>query len=251
MVLTSVGCSPPPVAPESFDELTSYLMVHFDDPDPRVLQAGMTNMRTWLDANTAEVTDGYKLTGLTTEAVEAIPDQCPVEDHIGAGASFDIDYPLLEVLDVLLSHDPMDIFPGSFNYNDRIFVEDLDCFIDQICERTEYHSHIENQLPLNLTAEVWTVTQIRWVELDDGPSVLYRSWMTQPANASFSWVDVDQQYGVSTVFSVDAGMRKLEGYWVDMAESDIELPEDFALNLVVDSIIASGTKLQAYMDGLE
>ena len=102
---------------------------------------------------------------------------------------------------------------------------------------------------MGITIEVWYVAQVRWVELDDGPSILYRTWMSQPAVSNLGWIDVNQQYGVSTTFSSENGTRKLEAGWIDMALGDIELPEDFALNLVVDTIVESGEKLEAYMDG--
>jgi hypothetical protein len=242
------GCTPPPAAPETFDELTSYLIIHFDDEDPVALQAGMNNMRAWLDENQSEVEEGYRLDDLTSNAVDAIPDPCSVDAPLGAGASFEIAYPIEEVMEVALAHDPLEVYEGSFNYNDRVFVEDLECFLDRTCERTEYHSHIENNLPLGITMEVWYVAQVRWVELDDGPAILYRTWMSEPAVSNLSWIDVNQQYGVATNFSSDVGTRKLEAGWIDMALGDIELPEDFALNMVVDSIVESGAKLEAYMD---
>ena len=246
-----LGCKPPPEAPETFDELTSYLILHFDDEDPTALQAGMRNMRAWLDENSEEVAEGYKLTGLTDEAVAAVPGSCPIDEHIGAGASFEVGYSMDEVVEVILGHDPMEVYAGSFGYNERDFVEDLDCFLEHTCERTEYHSHIENRLPLGIVVEVWMVTQLRWVELDDGPTLLYRNWMSEPASSNFSWIDVNQQYGVGTTFSSSDGITRLEAGWIDMALGDIEVPEDLALTLVVDSIVENGEKLEAYMDGLQ
>jgi hypothetical protein len=145
----------------------------------------------------------------------------------------------------------MDVYEGSFGFNERVFVEDLDCFLAHECEKTEYHSHIENQLPLGIELEVWMITQIRWVELDDGPAILYRLWMSQPAQSSMDWINVSQQYGMATTFSTETGVYKLEAGWVDMALGDIEVPEDLALNIVIDSIVDSGDKVQDYMDGLQ
>jgi hypothetical protein len=246
-----VGCRPPPDAPETFDELTSYLILHFDDEEPEALQAGMTNMRAWLDEHKEEVSEGYRLTPITPNAVDAIPDPCPVEMEIGAGAAFEVGYPIDEVVEVALAHDPMEVYEGSFGFNERVYVEDLDCFLAHECEKTEYHSHIENQLPLGIVLEVWMITQIRWVELEDGPAVLYRLWMSQPAQSSMDWINVSQQYGMATTFSTETGVHKLEAGWIDMALGDIEVPEDLALTIVIDSIVDSGDKIQTYMDGLQ
>ncbi len=243
-----MACTPPPAAPDSFDELTSYLVTHFDDEDPEALQAGMSNMRRWLNQNAVEVSEGYRLTELTPEAIDSIPDPCAVEAQVGAGAAFEVPYPLEEVVEVVLAHDPMEVYADTYVYNDRVFVEDLDCFLDQTCDRTEYHSHIENELALGISIELWMIAQIRRVDLEDGFALLYRSWWSQPGSASLDWIDVQQQYGLSATFATETGVHKLEAGWIDMALGDLEVPEDFALNLVVDSIIDSGAKLEAYLD---
>ena len=50
MLLLALACKPPPDAPTEMNELTSYLFVHMGDEDPEYLEAGMTNLQTWVES---------------------------------------------------------------------------------------------------------------------------------------------------------------------------------------------------------
>ena len=66
MLLLSLACKAPPDAPTEMNELTSYLFMHMRDEDSEFLEAGMSNLQTWVENNWEPVQEGYRVQSLTT-----------------------------------------------------------------------------------------------------------------------------------------------------------------------------------------
>ena len=243
------GCKSTPPAPETFDELTSYMFEHFEDEDPAALQEGMHNLRNWLCDHFEETQEGYMLENLSEDAVATLDgQQTNLDGQIGAGAAYDITYPIEDIIRVYLDEDQFEVHPNDYETYERSWIDGENCFTQQECEFAYYHSHVENNFALGLSLEAWNAVQYRWVELDDGPSLLMRSWMRKPAVSNFDWFEIDQQFGFGAIWSADHGIRQLEAGWVIMSLGELEIPLDMALRLTVNTILERGVEVQDYLD---
>ena len=92
--VVNVGCKRPPDAPETLDDLASYLYEHVMDDEDDYLIAGIDNLEAWLaednaleefETNLEATAEGYTVTNLTTEAVESLDDVTrDLENLLGA-----------------------------------------------------------------------------------------------------------------------------------------------------------------------
>ena len=94
----AVGCKPPPQAPQELEELCAYLFHHMaDEPDEDgamlEFEAGITNLDAWLNKgnNLENTLEGYQITALDSEAVDALGNQSArgVDELIGAAVAID------------------------------------------------------------------------------------------------------------------------------------------------------------------
>src|SRR5210317_1981129 len=76
VVLGTSACTPPPDAPADLENLSEYIFAHMGDEDTRELEAGLINLRTWLETGTnLESTKiGYTVNDLKDESVNALDD---------------------------------------------------------------------------------------------------------------------------------------------------------------------------------
>jgi hypothetical protein len=125
LCLWSVAACRPPEAPETLDDLASFLFAHTWDDDETYLQPGLENLMVWLDANFDQTSEGYEVTNITPEAVASVAgEDRALEGLIGAAVGYDIPYPLADVVDVMLFEDPMEVYPGDYEFYDREFLTD-------------------------------------------------------------------------------------------------------------------------------
>ena len=69
--LLGVACGPPE-APETLDDLSSFLFEHVWDEDEAYLEVGIANLSTWLETNFEATHEGYSVQNLSQEAVESL-----------------------------------------------------------------------------------------------------------------------------------------------------------------------------------
>ena len=69
--LALIACGPPE-APETLDDLSSFLFEHVWDEDEVYLEVGLANLSEWLEDNFEATHEGYEVTNLSQEAVTSL-----------------------------------------------------------------------------------------------------------------------------------------------------------------------------------
>lgn len=259
--LVNVGCKRPPDAPETLDDLASYLYEHVMDDEDDYLIAGIGNLEAWLaeddateefETNLEATAEGYTVTNLTTEAVKSLDGVTrDLENLLGAAVGYDIGLTVDQVIDALIGQDMMEVFPDSYQSYERTFENetDQDCFLDGECDSVDFEISIVADYPFNLTVEADSRVQYRRVELEDGRKpVVQRTWMLKPGESSRDWLQLEQQYFLAVHLPMDFGMRRVETMWVKAYFGEAPVPEAMALSLAVDTMRDTGTKLEAYFE---
>ena len=150
--LLVVACRPPE-APETLDELASYLFEHTWDEDERYLQPGLANLEAWLQEHFEETSEGYEVTNISAEAVSSVAlEDRDLTDLIGAAVGYDVALPADQVVDLMLYEDPVAMFPGDYDAYDREFLSNEECFRDRSCLTTELYVSVVANYPLNSRA---------------------------------------------------------------------------------------------------
>jgi len=185
-----VACKPPPEAPTELGDLTTYLFANFDDPDPRVMEAGMANILTYLE----DFESGADLAvdSAATARSWTIP---PLEEADWGGADHveDVDPMSLYAVSVAVrsaytgaDHAPLiglvDQTPleaaSSARY-DRTFLDDFEEWraAREGALRTSNEIDRDNIL---LTLTYQCSKDYRWVEMPDGSAATVgRSWISE------------------------------------------------------------------------
>ena len=248
MTSFSLGCKSPPDAPETLDDLASYLFLHMADEDPEALLAGLDNLDVWLDKNSEAAVDGYKVTNLSEEAVESLGLEYEPEGLVGAAVGYDIAHPVEDVVAVMMlaKSDP-DAEPSGELYSREYLEGDRDCFAIGDCLNLEYTSHSADFLPMGLTVESWTQTQHRRIPTEDDDRLLQRSWMTEPAVSNYDWLSIDQQYWIATLTPWGKKSRRVEAGWVVLRLAEMPVPEDVALNIAINEMRGMGEYYENYI----
>ncbi len=262
LLLAAVGCKRPPDAPNTLDDLASYLYEHVMDEE-EYLVAGIDNLETWLtldneaeefETNLDSTAEGYTVTNLSTEAVVSLDGvERDLNNLLGAAVGYDIALDVEQVIDALIGQDMMEVFPGNYQSYERTFEDesDRDCFLNGECDSVQFEIRVVADYPLNLTVDAESVVQYRRVELEDGrKAVVQRTWMSKPGEASVDWIQLEQQYFLAVHLPQDTGMRRVEAMWVKASLGNGPVPEDMALALAVDTMRDTGKNLEAYFESL-
>ena len=248
--LLCVACRPPE-APETLDDLASYLFEHTWDEDERYLQPGLSNLEAWLEEHFEETSEGYEVTNISAEAVASVAlEDRDLTDLIGAAVGYDVALPADQVVDLMLYEDPVAMFPGDYDAYEREFLKNEECFRDRSCSTTELYVSVVANYPLNITGRSDTHMQYHWVELESGWATVQRSWTRWEPDISVDWLRVIQQYYLAVTLPKDeASTRRLEAMWLQAEILSADIPDSMALNMTIDTMAKTGEQLEAYVAG--
>jgi len=248
--LSLLGCRPPPEAPAELEELTAWLFEKVRDGSDEELTVGVDNLDAWLDRHFDEATEGYTVDNLS-EAVagEADGRDPDLSDLVGASVATVLSGSLTEVERTHLLANQMKVFEGEYNSFDRTFDGDPSCFVDQECATEGARTQSVNNYPLGLELGVDFRTEWRWIEAADGPTVVYRTWLRRPADVNVDWLAVNYQYFVGVNMPHNGKTRRLQTTWIAASLGDTPVPEDMALNMVVDGMVGSDETLNEWLTG--
>jgi hypothetical protein len=245
------GCTRSPDAPEELDELCGYLFAHFDDQGNRSLRAGTENLVLWLEEHLEETLEGYSVDDLTLEAVADLDHRDRSVDNIEGAAVGHASLHLVdEMVEPLVVEEQEEVFPESYDSHERIFVTDPSCFVERECDYVRTINDVEASYALGLRVTTHAVTEYRWVRTPDGWALLHRSWMAEPAEVNFEWMQVEAQYYIGANLPREDGALRLGATWIDARLNNSPVPQATALELVISSMITDGESLDAYLDAL-
>lgn len=250
LCLSLLGCRPPPEAPAELEQLTAWLFDKVRDGTDEELTVGVDNLDAWLDRHFEEATEGYTVDNLSEASAGAADGRDPdLSDLVGASVATLLSADLTRVERTHLLADQMQVFEGEYLSFERTFDGDPSCFVEQECPTERGRTQSVNNYPLGLELGVDFRTEWRWVEAEDGPTVVYRTWLRRPADVNVNWLDVNYQYFVGVNMPHKGKTRRLQTTWIAASLGDTPVPEDMALNMVVDGMVGSDETLNDYLTG--
>lgn len=257
--LTQTGCSRPPDAPATLDDLCGYLYGHFPDEDPEAMEAGLANLRAWLDApgNLEATLEGYTVTNIDQATVDALDDaQHTVEGLAGAAIGTEGPYPPQDIAETLILVEPTELSPGIYEVYERTFMPEgpegeanAQCFVDQDCEFLQTVNYMETTFVLGLTVATTTNGWYRWVDTEEGPAMVQRNWLAAPAELNFDWLEVDEQFYLNVVLPKDGGAVRLQATWVVARFIGVDFPEGTALDMMIRQMKSVYEDVDAWLSG--
>jgi len=243
------GCGRRPDAPEDLEALCGYLFAHFDDQAHRSLRAGTENLAIWLDEHLDETLEGHAVDDLTLEAVAELDHRDRTVDNIeGAAVGYASPHLVDEMVEPLVVAEQEEVFPESYDSHERTFETDPECFLDRECDYVRTTNVVEASYALGFQVITHAVAEYRWVNTQDGWALLHRSWLQEPAEVNFDWMQVEAQYYIGANLPAGEGATRLGATWIDVRLNHSPVPPATALELVINSMIEDGESLDAYID---
>lgn len=240
------GCPRPPDAPEDLDELCSYLFVHHPDEDAAEMAAGLANLATWLDGHWEETTDGFVVQGLTDSVVDGLDGKDrSVDEILGVAIATRSEHPVDAASSALLEVDQKEVEPDWYETFDRTFVTDLDCFMARECLRLETLELMEVNLALGIKSTNEAYNQYAWTEIEDGWSLVQRSWLVDQPEDNSPLLEVYEQYYLNAFVPRDDGHYRLQTTW--LVNDQTLLGEDATLYMVALGMETHAENLEAYL----
>jgi hypothetical protein len=231
----ATACRAPAEAPGQLEALAAYLFAHGRDEDPDALVAGAENLSAWLDGHLEETLEGYTIDNLAKSDIAGLDErERSLDGLVGAAVASDSRHGVRAFIDPLVWGDPMEQEPGAYESFDKQFGEGRRCFPD--CDYLRAEIAAVANYPLGLVVDSSYTAEYRWLELEAGPALMHRTYLKGPAEVSLDWLAVDAQFFLSIVLPVKGGARRLQATWISASMGDKSVPEDMALQLVIDSM---------------
>ena len=253
----AVGCKPPPQAPQELEELCAYLFHHMaDEPDEDgamlEFEAGITNLDAWLNKgnNLENTLEGYQITALDSEAVDALGNQSArgVDELIGAAVAIDHPFGRKRMAFATVVADWAKVVPENYDEYYREFDKDPSCFTDRSCTELEASAYGASSWAGLVDVETWNDIEFRWVETDIGWVVAHRSWLTRPGNASWDSLEIHAQYFLGiTLPNGDNDSIRLMSTWIDTEYGVLPVSEDFAKQQIVTQMQNQGDAINEFL----
>jgi len=244
------ACRAPPEAPAELEELTSWLYGRVETGTDEEMEVGLGNLVAWMDTRFEEATEGYTVDNIPEDIAHAADGRSgPLEGLVGASVATRIAASIDDVAEAMLVHDQMEVFEGEYISFEREFENDIRCFARGECATEKARTQSVNNYPLGLELGVDFNTQWRWVEGPDGPTIVYRTWLRDQADVNKDWLGVNYQYFLGVTMPRDGQTRRLQTTWIAASLGDTPVPEDMALNMVIDGMTNTDATLETYLLG--
>lgn len=253
LALSMLGCAEVVDAPTELDELVGFLFEHVTDEDDAALAAGAVNLDTWLIEGIEETAEGYAVNDLSAEALAAVGYDAIPDDAIDGAAVGHISIHSPNALvETATSVDNPEIYGGDYVEYERTYNTSLNAFLDKSEGETLLDGEISQIAKYAglITVESHSQIQYRWVETEIGWVMIERTWLLEPAKIDpEDWVELDAQFFIWAVIPVaDGSARTIQATWV-AADMIIDLDENTALNLMIDSMGDAQETLDDYISG--
>ncbi len=248
VVVLGAGCHQVPPAPDELDELCGYLFGHFDEEQPDALEEGLANLDAWLLDNLEETLEGYSVTNLSEETVNALDNRGRDTDAmIGAAVGTESPYPPYSLGIPQVTADQEELFPDSHDHYERTYLSETDCFVDIACEFVEVDNHIEDTYPVIGEVIVDNHGQYRWIETEAGLAWVQRTWFNEPADLDVDWFDIDDQYYLNVLLPHGEGTLTLQSMWVEAYWDSLPVSENTAKLLLISQMQNVYVQLDEYL----
>lgn len=225
VVLGAAGCVAPPEAPQELGELSRYLFREWDNPDPRVMSAGLRQLESFLtdvDLDDDAKDRSWVVEDLVAGDVHDIerPEDRNLVDCLGVSVSGNSRWNIEDHARLQTEVDQTITEPTANEYQ-RLFpeLEDPSCFWDGSCPRllTVNDARRSNFL---MGVDFVLYKDMQWVELSEGRrGISGRSWFAESFEGDSGGAMLYQTY------AIDLWMERDEAttwrYQVVWSESDV------------------------------
>lgn len=253
LVALLTGCKAPPDAPTELAELCNFIYDEAAGPDEDedLLLAGLANLDAWLQHDIAATAEGYTVDNLDQDIVDSLDIGNPsTEELIGAAVAVEQIHSARGIAIATAWANQQEVIPGNYEVYERDYSGDKDAFINREVLRVEATSYSESKWPLGITVKSTNHIQFRWVETENGWVMIHRSWLTEPADISYDGIKVNAQYYLSVAMPAPwhpDGSIRMATNWIDSDYGILPVPEDYARQQVVKSMIGQGTMIDEWL----
>ena len=244
VVLGTSACTPPPDAPADLENLSEYIFAHMGDEDTRELEAGLINLRTWLETGTnlESTKEGYTVNDLKDESVNALDDvERSIRDSLyGAAVAHTYDHTMTELKQTMFADDWSAVSEGTYDCYERIYAsaEEPNCFVDGSCTELSYITDSVSSWAGAVDVTSVSLGEVREITVDGESMVLQRTWLEGPSETSGilgDQVELYAQYFVNIMIPSTSGdILRTTATWMDVQVGEID-----NLDLVKNQIVST------------
>lgn len=240
----AIGCSPPPDAPADLENLSEYIFAHMGDEDTAELEAGLLNLRTWLETGTnlESTQEGYTVNDLKDDSVNALDDvERSIRDSLyGAAVAHTYDHSMKELKQTMYLDDWSAVSEGTYDCYERVYADasQPNCFLDSSCDQLSYVTDSVSSWAGAVDVISISLGEVREIIIDGEAMVLQRTWLNGPAETSGilgDQVELNAQYFVNIMIPGSSeGILRTTATWMDVQVGDID-----NLDLVKNQIVST------------
>jgi len=239
----------PPEAPDNFEDMMGYGLVHFADEDDDALQALADKLIPWVESNLETTEEGYEIAPLSeAELTEAGIDASAEEAILGVAVSVSLGVSLDDVTAGLTYPNLDEIFSNYVSFT-RTPLDDRDCFLGGDCTAHSVTDDLHSSVGLGIEFESTYGVDFRRVPLDDGGALLLRRQVgTDPVDFNVDFLAVYQQYGLDICYEAgDGSTRRVQALWADGEVLNADTAEGLYLNLSINTLKKGNADLETWL----
>ena len=243
-LVTTVGCKPPPDAPADLENLSEYIFAHMGDEDTAELEAGIANLKVWLETGTnlESTLEGYTVNDLKDESVNALDDvERSIRDSLyGAAVAHEYDHSMKELKQTMFVDDWSAVSEGTYDCYERIYetADQPACIVDGSCMALAYETDSVSSWAGAVDVISTSLGEVRRIDIDGEEIILQRTWLEGPSETSGilgDQVELYAQYFVNIMFPSSTGsILRTTATWMDVQVGDID-----NLDLVKNQIVST------------
>lgn len=242
-------------APQTLAELGPFLYEHHPDEDLGYMEAGLEQLGGWLDKHWDPEELAYEgIDPLTDKVVDSLDDQDrSAVDLISMAVITESGHLVEEAAWAMLAVDEDEVYPDMFSFYERTALSDVDCFLDQECERVETREKIESEFAFGLHTSSKSFNQYLWVETEYGPAFVQRNWLIEPPETNSSLLECEEQFYMNLFTPrYNAKKEKVTGFyrlqttWLVVDQSAV--PDSTARAATTSNMEDNSTALDLYLD---
>ncbi len=240
----AIGCTPPPDAPADLENLSEYIFAHMGDEDTAELEAGLINLRTWLETGTnlESTQEGYTVNDLKDESVNALDDvERSIRDSLyGAALAHKYDHSMKELKQTMFVDDWSAVSEGTYDCYERIYEDSSQpaCIVDGSCDQLSYVTDSVSSWAGAVDVTSISLGEVREITIDGESMILQRTWLEGPSETSGilgDQVELYAQYFVNIMIpGSESGILRTTATWMDVQVGDID-----NLDLVKNQIVST------------
>lgn len=243
-------------APEDFEDMVAYGFANFDGGE-EYTRALSEKLIPYVVDNVEPLEEGYRVTALGVdelgaagvEVTEDMLESTDTGDVVGIiGAASTVYYGTdLDGAAWIVTFPDKELMIENMQAYDFVDSTDLQCFLDKTCDSFEASVEETTEVVvIGVTTRRFTL-EARRTYLEDGTEVITaRTLAPEPSEIEADWLQVHQQYGYSFLFESEAGVRRIEGFWVDADVIGMDVPDYFAVEQAVGAMAKSAEEMEAY-----